>query len=66
MAELSFTRFIVDRVLNHAEPGVGAVDDRYEYLREKRAALEAWAHRLEEIITGRMIDDRTVVELRPA
>jgi integrase len=66
MTELGFTRFIVDRILNHVEPGVGRVYDRYEYLREKRAALEAWAHRLEEIITGRMIDDRTVVELRPA
>src|SRR5262249_46277931 len=53
MTELGSTRFIVDRVLNHAEPGVGAVYDRYEYLREKRQALEAWAARLEEIVTGR-------------
>jgi integrase len=66
MAELSYTRFIVGRVLNHAEPGVDAVYDRYEYLREKRAALEAWALRLEEIITGRKADEAKVVQLRPA
>ena len=53
-------------MLNHAEPGVGGVYDRYEYLREKREALEAWAVRLEEIITGRKVDDEKVVPLRPA
>jgi integrase len=50
MTELGFTRFIVDRVLNHVEPGVGRVYDRYEYLREKRQALETWTVRLEEIL----------------
>jgi integrase len=64
MTELGFTRFIADRVLNHAEPGVGRVYDRYEYLREKRQALEAWAARLEEIITGRKADDGRVVPFR--
>jgi integrase len=52
MTELGFTRFMVDRILNHVEPGVGRVYDRYEYLREKRQALEAWAMRLEDIIAG--------------
>jgi integrase len=66
MAELSFARFIVGRVLNHAEPGVGAVYDRYEYLREKRAALDAWAARLEEIVTGQKAEHGKVVPLRPA
>jgi integrase len=66
MTELGFTRFIVDRVLNHVEPGVGRVYDRYEYLREKRQALEAWAVRLEEILTGQKGDEGKVVPLRPA
>ena len=66
MTELGFTRFIADRVLNHAEPGVGRVYDRYEYLREKRQALEAWAVRLEEIITGRKAEDGKVVPFRQA
>jgi hypothetical protein len=52
--------------LNHVEPGVGRVYDRYEYLREKRAALEAWGVRLEEIISGKKADDGKVVQLRPA
>jgi integrase len=66
MTELGFTRFVVDRILNHVEPGVGRVYDRYEYLREKRAALEAWGVRLEEIISGKKADDGKVVQLRPA
>jgi hypothetical protein len=66
MTELGFTRFLVDRVLNHTEPGVGSVYDRYEYLREKRQALEAWAARLEEIVTGRKDDEEKVVSLRLA
>ena len=65
MTELGFTA-LVDRVLNHVERGVGRFYDRYEYLREKRAALEAWAHRLEAIVTGRKDDDGKVVSLRPA
>ncbi len=66
MTELGFTRFIIDRILNHTEPGVGRVYDRYQYLREKRAALEAWAVRLEEIIAGREVRHGNVVHLRPA
>jgi integrase len=66
MTELGFTRFVVDRLLNHTESGVGSVYDRYEYLREKREALEAWAARLEEIVTGRKADEGKVVPLRPA
>jgi integrase len=66
MTELGFTRFIVDRVLNHAEAGVGRVYDRYEYLREKRQALDAWAARLEEIVTGRKAEEGEVVQLRLA
>jgi hypothetical protein len=66
MTELGITRFVVDRLLNHTEPGVGSVYDRYEYLREKRQALEAWAARLGEIITGRIADDGRVVAIRGA
>jgi integrase len=65
MTELGFTRFIVDRVLNHVEPGVGRIYDRNDYMREKRQALEAWAVRLEEVLSGRKADDGRVVQLRP-
>lgn len=39
-------RFPVQKILNHAEPGVTAINDRYEYDKEKREALEAWNKRL--------------------
>jgi hypothetical protein len=66
MTEFGITRFVVDRVLNHVEPGIGRVYDRYDYLREKRQALETWASCLEEIVTGRRTEDLKVVPLRPA
>ncbi len=40
---------IGERVLNHAQPGITAVYDRYEYLNEKRAALHKWAEFLAKL-----------------
>jgi integrase len=45
MARLSFPPHVIDRLLNHlgsAIRGVAAVYNRFEYLEERRAALEAW------------------------
>jgi integrase len=39
-------RFTVGRILNHAEPGVTEIYDRYSYDKEKKEALEAWSKRL--------------------
>jgi integrase len=64
ITELGFTRFIADRVTNHTEAGVGRVYDRYEYLREKRAALEAWAQRLEDLLANKKALAGKVVKLR--
>lgn len=50
ITRLGFSRFIADRVLNHVEGGVGRVYDRYEYLKEKREALEAWARHVASVI----------------
>ena len=52
MTALGYSRFDVGKVLNHAETGVTGVYDRYGYDKEKRAALNAWARKLEEITTG--------------
>lgn len=49
MAGAGVPRLVVGRILNHVEPGVTAVYDRHSYDAEKRAALEAWAARLEGI-----------------
>jgi integrase len=45
MARLNVAPHVVDRVLNHSSGtirGVAAVYNRFEYLNERRAALEAW------------------------
>lgn len=52
MASLGTTRFVIARVLNHAERDVTAVYDRHSYDAEKRAALEAWGRRLAEIVAN--------------
>jgi integrase len=45
MARLNIPPHVVDKVLNHTSGtirGVAAVYNRFEYLEERRAALEAW------------------------
>ena len=53
---------MVSKLLNHAEAGVTKVYDRYSADPEKAAAMERWANRLREIISGHPIDN--VVGLR--
>jgi integrase len=52
MARLGVDRVIISKVLNHAEGGVTKVYDRSRYEAERRAALDAWARRLEAIVDG--------------
>ena len=66
--KLGVSRFVISRVLNHADPTVTGVYDRYEYLREKRQALEAWAAALQRVVTDPhadigLPDDTNVVPL---
>ena len=45
MARLNFPPHVVDRILNHSGGtirGVAAVYNRFAYVDERRAALEAW------------------------
>ena len=68
LGELGFPRLIQDKVLNHVSADRGTISgvyDRYEYLREKRQALEAWADHLSVIVFGKP-SSSNVVELRPA
>jgi len=53
MTGMGIPRLVVSKILNHVERGITAVYDRHSYDREKRQALEAWAHKLSEIIGGR-------------
>jgi integrase len=51
MTMLGHNRLVVSKVLNHVEGGVTAVYDRHGYDGEKKAALDAWAAKL-EMLTG--------------
>lgn len=50
LGRLGFSRFIQDKVLAHKDRTIGGIYDRYEYLDEKRLALEAWADHLVALI----------------
>ena len=54
MARLNFPPHVVDKVLNHVSGtirGVAAVYNRFEYLEERRAALEAWGRYVGDLVT---------------
>lgn len=54
MARLNIPPHVVDKILNHASGtirGVAAVYNRFDYLDERRAALEAWGRYVENLIT---------------
>ncbi len=53
MARLNIAPHVVDRVLNHVSGtirGVAAVYNRFEYLDERKAALDAWGRLVESIV----------------
>ena len=50
LGRLGVSRFIIARVLNHADRSVTGIYDRHEYLAEKRNALDAWANYLGSLI----------------
>lgn len=53
MARLGFPIQVTEAVLNHRSGSLGGlagIYNRYQYLDEKRAALEAWAARIEAIV----------------
>ena len=50
MTMLGYSRFIVERILNHTDNSVAAVYDRYGYGKEKREALTALAKKIEALI----------------
>ena len=62
MAALGVERLVLSRVLNHVDNSVTSRYDTYSYLDEKRAALERWGRKLEEIVSGKLTPNK-VVEL---
>jgi integrase len=64
MGELGISKEIRDRLQNHALNDVSSKHyDRYSYLPEKRAAIEAWDNRLNQITTN---DNVTQMERKSA
>ena len=52
MASMGIDRVTVSRILNHKEGGITALYDRHSYDQQKRNALDSWAGRLLEIVSG--------------
>jgi hypothetical protein len=55
----------IDRILNHARPGLARTYNLNEYLDEKRKALTAWADRL-AFIVGEQREASNVTEFKPS
>ncbi len=54
MARLNFPPHVVDKVLNHVSGtirGVAAVYNRFEYLEQRRAALNAWGRHVTNLVS---------------
>lgn len=66
MGKLGISRFIQKRVLNHADNDVTGIYDRYDYLAEKRHALEAWGLYLEDVTSRSAPTNAVPVRATPA
>ncbi len=59
LGKMAVPGFVIALILNHALPGItNKVYNRYDYLKEKRDALNKWGLRLHQIITGMKLADR--------
>jgi integrase len=53
MASLGLAPHVIDKILNHSTgkiSGIAAIYNRFEYLPERKAALEAWSRHIESLI----------------
>ena len=53
MAALGIAPHLVDKILNHSTgkiAGVAKIYNRFEYLPERKAALDTWARHVENLI----------------
>lgn len=64
MRSLGVDRLVVSKILNHSESGVTKVYDRYAADPEKAAAMERWAQRLREIISGEKSEKMVLLQRR--
>lgn len=59
LSALKVEPHIAERVLNHVQPGIVGVYDRFAYLEEKRVALERWAAHLEGLRGQAKVSEKT-------
>jgi integrase len=60
LADLKVPPHVIERILNHASgtiSGVAAIYNRFSYMDEMRAAIEAWEKRLSYILSQHRSDD---------
>jgi hypothetical protein len=53
MAALGIAPHVVDKILNHSSgkiSGVARIYNRYEFLAERKAALDSWGRHVESLI----------------
>src|SRR5262249_37039602 len=63
MAKLKIALPVIEKVLNHQSgtfKGVLKVYQLYDFVIEKRHALEAWASYVEQLVSGKSADDKVV------
>ena len=51
LASVAVDRFIIERILNHADHSIGGVYDRFHYGPQMRRALERWERKLRSILS---------------
>ncbi len=62
LAKLKVPRFIISRVLNHVDKSVTAKYDKYEYLAEKKDALDRLGAHLEALLVAGRTDNVVVMD----
>jgi len=62
LRSIGIDRLVVSKLLNQAEAGITKVYDRYAADPEKMAAMERWANRLREMVSGK--EPTKVVQMR--
>jgi hypothetical protein len=50
MAKLEIAPHVIERILNHAIPGVAAIYNQHDYLRERREAITKWSEHVAAIV----------------
>jgi hypothetical protein len=65
LSALPVEQHVRELVIGHTKPGLHKVYDRYEYIDEKRKALELWQARLRDIVEP-ALDNVTRLRARKA